>query len=89
MSGRPVPDPGLESDTFCIRGRCANSITVMFILVMNKTDNVQCVRKVAVHLGVWVAISIWRIVAPWISLPTPFISAQLLSEHRSAESVCK
>jgi hypothetical protein len=41
----------------------------------------QCIRKVAVHLGVRVAISRRRIVGPWTSLPTTFISAQLLSER--------
>jgi hypothetical protein len=40
----------------------------------------QCVRKVAVHLGVWVAIYRRRTVGTWTSLPTPFISAQRLYE---------
>jgi hypothetical protein len=38
--------------------------------------NIQCIQKVAVHLGVWVAISRRCIVGPWTSLPAPFISAQ-------------
>jgi hypothetical protein len=50
---------------------------------------IQCVRKVAVHLEVWVAISIRRMVGPWTSLPTPFISAQRLSERSSPECVCE
>jgi hypothetical protein len=41
----------------------------------------QRVLKVAVHLGAWVAISRRRIVGPLTSLPTPFISAQRLSER--------
>jgi hypothetical protein len=49
----------------------------------------QYVRKVAVHLGVWVAISRRRTVGPWISLPAPFISALRLSERRSEEGVCE
>jgi hypothetical protein len=42
---------------------------------------IHCVRKVAVHLVVWVAISRRHTVGPRTSLPTHFISAQQLSEH--------
>jgi hypothetical protein len=47
----------------------------------NRHLKLQCVRKVAVHLGEWVAISRRRIVGPWTSLPTPFISEQRFSER--------
>jgi hypothetical protein len=39
----------------------------------------QCVRKVAVHLGYGTGSSLYR--RSWTSLPTPFINAQRLSER--------
>jgi hypothetical protein len=41
----------------------------------------QRVLKVAVHLGVWVAIARRHIVGPLTSLPAPFVSAERLSER--------
>jgi hypothetical protein len=55
--------------------------------VLSLRQIIQCVRKVAVHLGVWVAISRRGIFGPCTSLPTTFLFAQRLSERRSAESV--
>jgi hypothetical protein len=46
---------------------------------------IQCVRKVAVHLGYGSCLYLHS----WTSLPTTFIRAQRLSERRSAESVCE
>jgi hypothetical protein len=63
------------------------SNTVLFGLINSPTRGVldyiiQCVGKVTVHLGVCIAVSRRRIVGPWTSLPTPFISAQQLSKCR-------
>jgi hypothetical protein len=41
----------------------STSIIIIIIIIIT-----QCVRKVAVHLGMWVAISRRRIVGPWTSL---------------------
>jgi hypothetical protein len=50
---------------------------------------IQCIGNVAVQFRVWVEISRRRIVSQLTSLQTPLISAQRLSERRSAESVCE
>jgi hypothetical protein len=46
---------------------------------------IQCVRKIAVHLEY--RSGLYR--CSWTSLPTPFISAQRLSESRYAERFCE
>jgi hypothetical protein len=56
------------------------STTSFSLCILEKTASeevptavIQCIQKVVVHVGVWVAISRRRIVGPWTSLPTPFI----------------
>jgi hypothetical protein len=66
--------PGIES-------RFLVSRASHFVVMLTK---LQCVRKVAVHLGY--SSDLYR--RSWTSVPTRFISAQRLSERRSAESVC-
>jgi hypothetical protein len=68
----------LNAGSHCITG-CFLAMWSIYGALLH-ISKVQCVRKVAVHLGVWVAISRRRIVGPWTSLPTAFISAQRLSE---------
>jgi hypothetical protein len=64
--------------------RCSFGKSDCAYIWISATIEIRCVRKVAVHLGY--GSDMYR--RSCTSLPTPFISAQRLSERRSARSGC-